>query len=160
MNKFVFLISLIFALGSVFAGTQARAQAEELKLEVIPNDSKPEATPAIVVLSFLDWKALRVHEAQQKLEKASREKGTESAPIDSVGKTFDSQKLNFNVDVALQLNIQDYFSMYLKTLTAAEFQEATKKLTHLEVYELLQAYKASLESPKAPTLKFSKADKK
>ncbi len=127
------------ATGSVFGKEALTAPKEDLKP---------------VVLSFVEWKALRVHEAQQKLERGAKRSDFAAAETPE-----ENQKLNFNVDVALQLNVQDYFSMYLKSLSLAEFQEASKKLTSEEVTELLLAYKASLEASKAPTLKFSKSEK-
>jgi DNA-directed RNA polymerase subunit F len=96
------------------------------------------------VLSFLEWKSMRVHEAQKKLEQ--------------VNKT-EEQKLSFNVDVALQLTVQDYFSMYLKNLSPEEFKEAVKKLVPDESAELLMAYRNSLEKDKKVPLKFSKSPK-
>lgn len=103
---------------------------------------KPQEKPS--VLSFLEWKSMRVHEAQKKLEQ--------------VNKT-DEQKLSFNVDVALQLTVQDYFSMYLKNLSPDEFKEAVKKLVPDESAELLMAYRNSLEKDKKVPLKFSKSPK-
>jgi len=115
-----------------------------------------------VVLSFLEWKSLRVHEAQQKLEQMNKnqqgqvwQEGKSVTPDDKTS----GQKLNFNVDVALQLNIQDYFSMYLKTLSPEEFKEATKKLSDDETAELLMAYKNTQEKDKKIPLKFSKNPK-
>lgn len=140
----------------------AQAPPETTMSESAKKETQQEPTSTLVVLSFLEWKALRVHEAQQKLEKLAQtqEASVESSSAISGDKGVDSQKLNFNVEVALQLNIQDYFSMYLKTLTPEEFKAATQKLTTVEVHELLLAYKASLEAVKAPALRFSKADKK
>ena len=111
-----------------------------------------------VVLSFVEWKSLRVHEAQQKLEQASNTQTTQVEKFAGADKVAE-QKLNFNVDVALQLNIQDYFSMYLKNLSKEEFKEATKKMNQEEVSELLLAYKFSQET-KGPGLKFSKSEKR
>lgn len=139
------------------------AQApQEVVVEGAKKEIQQESAVTLVVLSFLEWKALRVHEAQQKLEKLAQtsEASAQTGATGLGDKSIDSQKLNFNVEVALQLNIQDYFSMYLKTLTAEEFKAATQKLTAAEVHELLLAYKASLEAVKAPALRFSKADKK
>jgi hypothetical protein len=128
---------------------------------------QPAVQPAIQppqVMSFLEWKAQRVHEAQQKLEQLG--KGNPAPQVFQEGKSVtdptskpNEQKLNFNVDVALQLNIQDYFSLYLKSLTQEEFKEATKKLSPDEVSELLTAYKNSMEKEKKLPLKFSKNPK-
>ncbi|MCB9073694.1 MAG: hypothetical protein H6623_08730 [Bdellovibrionaceae bacterium] len=127
-------------------------------------DQQGLAAPAKpVVLSFMEWKSLRVHEAQQKLEQMA--KTQEGAPVWHEGKAAADakgaeQRLNFNVDVALQLNIQDYFSMYLKNLSKEEFKEATKKLNQEEVAELLLAYKNSQDKGKtSPQLKFSSTNK-
>lgn len=120
-----------------------------------------------LVFSFLEWKSMRVHEAQKKLEAMGKGAGTPGA-IWQEGKSIaesdevsrnSEQKLNFNVEVALQLNIHDYFSMYLKTLTPEEFKEATKKLSEDEKSELLLAYKNSTEKEKKVPLKFSKIPK-
>ena len=98
-----------------------------------PEIAKVEATKPVVVLGFLEWKAQRVHEAQQKLEQMGKTQGATSQEWqegkpglaeDTIG--TNEHKLNFNVDVALQLNVQDYFSMYLKGLSPEEFKEATK----------------------------------
>ena len=131
-------------------------------------------------LSFLEWKAERVAEAQQKLEQIAKSQSSgaasssqvwqEGRPSSSDGKVssleadetlhkINEQKLTFNVDVALQLNIHDYFSMYLKSLSLDEFNEATKRLTINEAGELLLAYKNSLEKEKKIPLKLSKIPK-
>ncbi len=122
----------------------------------------------IAVLSFLEWKSMRVHEAQQKLETAGRAQGT-PASVWQEGKPMaevtdenvrpNEQKLNFNVDVALQLNIHDYFSIYLKTLNPEEFKEATAKLSEEEKSDLLMAYKNSTEKEKKIPVKFTKNPK-
>lgn len=86
------------------------------------------SVPKTSVLSFLEWKSMRVHEAQQKLETAGRAQGApanvwqEGKPMAEVTEEAgrpSEQKLNFNVDVALQLNIHDYFSIYLKKIGRA-----------------------------------------
>lgn len=142
--------------GPVKPAETATATSEAASAD--PALPKPGAGP--VVLSFLEWKSLRVHEAQQKLEQMNKGQG---AQVWQEGKTIEEkpseQKLNFNVDVALQLNIQDYFSMYLKNLTPEELKEATKKLTTDEVAELLIAYKNAQEKEKKIPLKFSKNPK-
>lgn len=139
------------------------AQSKDTKTQD-PQAQVSTAAPAVAptVLSFLEWKSLRVHEAQQKVEQMN--KNQSASPVWQEGKgaeaqVTDGQKLNFNVDVALQLNIQDYFSMYLKNLTPEEFKEATKKLTGDDVAELLSAYKNSLEKDKKVPLKFSRSAK-
>lgn len=120
------------------------------------------------VYSFLEWKSARVHEAQQKLETLSKTQGQQQSQIWQEGKSVDSpedlgrtneQKLTFNVDVALQLNIHDYFSMYLKMLSLEEFKEATKKLSEEEKTELLLAYKNIQDKEKKLPLKLSKTPK-
>lgn len=97
------------------------------------------------VLSFIEWKSSRVHEAQRKLEQLNQQ--------------GNQQQLTFNVDVALQLNIQDYFSMYLKNLDKSSFRAAAKKLSDEEVSELLTAYKNHLEKGSGDGVKFSKSPK-
>jgi hypothetical protein len=125
-------------------------------------------TEKVSVYSFLEWKSARVHEAQQKLETLSKSQGNNQSQVWQEGKSADGveeqgkpneQKLTFNVDVALQLNIHDYFSMYLKMLSLEEFKEATKKLTEDEKGELLIAYKNSQDKEKKLPLKFSKSPK-
>lgn len=144
-------------------GTAVLAEpAKEAPLKIEAALAKP------AVLSFLEWKSMRVHEAQQKLETAGRAQGTpasvwqEGKPLSEVAEENarpSEQKLNFNVDVALQLNIHDYFSIYLKTLSPEEFKEATAKLSEEEKSELLLAYKNSTEKEKKIPVKFSKNPK-
>lgn len=119
------------------------------------------------VLSYLEWKAERVTEAQKKLEQITKHsegadwqegKGAVSDTSGTPLKTHE-QKLIFNVDVALQLNIHDYFSMYLKSLNLEDFSEATKRLTPAEAGELLLAYKNSLDKERKLPLKLSKIPK-
>lgn len=144
--------------GALTAVPQASAEATK---------AEPSASVKAPVFSFLEWKSLRVHEAQKKLEsmgKGTPPQGTVWQEGKSLSEGEDSarpseQKLNFNIDVALQLNIHDYFSMYLKTLTPEEFKEATKKLSEDEKSELLLAYKNSTEKEKKIPLKFSKIPK-
>lgn len=134
---------------STSSGQQANASTStNTAIETVGAVAKP-APPA--VLSFLEWKSMRVHEAQKKVEQAKPN------PQGSIEAKPDEQKLNFNVDVALQLTIQDYFSMYLKNLSIEEFKEATKKLVPDEYTELLLAYRNSLEKDKKIPLKFSKS---
>lgn len=152
----------------IAAQTPAKAAVTEAAANPAPtpntiaNSPDRYQMPTPQVMSFLEWKSVRVHEAQQKLEAMS--KGNPAPQVFQEGKSStdvkpNEQKLNFNVDVALQLNIQDYFSMYLKTLTQEEFKEATKKLSPDEVAELLVAYKNSMEKEKKLPLKFSKNPK-
>lgn len=156
----------ILVLTVMLLGNQAYAQspvASEATGTTSPDTAAIQqggvvSAPKPVVLSFVEWKSLRVHEAQQKLEQASSAQTTQVEKFVGADKATE-QKLNFNVDVALQLNIQDYFSMYLKTLSKDEFKEATKKMNQEEVSELLLAYKTSQES-KLPSLKFSKSEKR
>lgn len=164
--------------GATFTTTASKTSPSSLELNPV-DTSAPEtaattdastasadttaASPAAntgnkpVVLSFVEWKSLRVHEAQQKLEQKAQ------AQVNKQGQHVEeksAQKLNFNVDVALQLNIQDYFSMYLKTLSKEEFKEATKKMNQDEVTDLLMAYKSSQDTAKGPALKFSNSEKR
>ena len=131
--KGFFILALSLPLGALAAG-------EELPVGANLSTPQQEATTGLVVLSFVEWKALRVHEAQQKVERA--QVGGNSGALENKG--IDPQKLNFNVEVALQLNIQDYFSMYLKNLSAEELRVATQKLTDAEVYDLLLADRKSV----------------
>ncbi len=144
------------ALGTTSTETTIEAEASSAEATT-PSQSGIVSAAKPVVLSFVEWKSLRVHEAQQKLEQVAKPAQVEK--FQGSDKAVE-QKLNFNVDVALQLNIQDYFSMYLKNLSKDEFKEATKKMNQDEVSDLLMAYKASQETAKAPTLKFSKSEKR
>lgn len=168
----VILSTFAHAQTPVAAESQAASTAATPTPEAVPASATTDAgavqqgvvsAPKPVVLSFVEWKSLRVHEAQQKLEHASSVQagGQTTATEKFVGSDkATEQKLNFNVDVALQLNIQDYFSMYLKNLSKEEFKEATKKLNSEEATDLLLAYKASQETSKGTTLKFSKSEKR
>ena len=167
-TKFVFktfLGLLVFHLAFAQAGDGKLESKNKATPQVVidPNGTSgaaPEATGG--VLGFLEWKSARVHEAQQKVEQMNKGQTQifqEGKSVQEEKTAMDEQKLNFNVDVALQLNVQDYFSMYLKNLTQEDFREATKKMNSEEVAELLLAYKNSQEKEKAPPLKFSKIPK-
>jgi hypothetical protein len=147
--------------------TLKASSAAPLRAEALPAQ---ELNVAASVQSFLEWKSARVHEAQQKLEQMTKNPNqtnvwqegraqTEGAEEDSSLQRPLEQKLNFNVDVALQLNIHDYFSMYLKTLNSDEFKAATKRLSDEEKTELLLAYKTAAEKEKKIPLKLSKIPK-
>jgi hypothetical protein len=156
----------------LFQFTLSAAFAQNGVPSSLENKAKTAADPALgtpaapTVIGFLEWKSQRVHEAQQKVEQMNKSQNqaqvwqegkstTDAQPVAAPAASGDEQKLNFNVDVALQLNIQDYFSMYLKNLTPEEFKEATKKLNSDEVAELLLAYKNSQDKDKKLPLKFS-----
>ncbi len=162
--KLLVLSLLVTPTGSWAQQPQAQGTAPAVTEAVKPEATAPLKTP---VLSFLEWKSMRVHEAQKKLEAMGKGSGAQGAiwqegksvtETDEASRTSE-QKLNFNVDVALQLNIHDYFSMYLKTLTSEEFKEATKKLSEDEKSDLLLAYKNSTEKEKKIPLKLSKIPK-
>ncbi len=159
-------ISTILCLNFVVA-TMARGQGSNNPLAPAPI-APVTAAEKVSVYSFLEWKSARVHEAQQKLETLSKAQGHNQSQVWQEGKSADTaedvgktseQKLTFNVDVALQLNIHDYFSMYLKMLSLEEFREATKKLTEDEKSELLIAYRNTQDKEKKLPLKFSKSTK-
>ena len=115
----------------------------------LPQVSKASEADRVSILSFLKWKSMRVHEAQRRLDQ-----------VGTVGPSQQNQeKLTFNVDVALQLNIEDYFSMYMKNLSPQAFKASAKQLTLDEVSELLLAYKKSLERGSQPQVKFTKGPK-
>lgn len=167
--KSVVLKTLVGLFFFNLAFAQAGANKSESKPKSQDPNTQSEGSVVAPVagptaLSFLEWKSARVHEAQQKVEQINKSQG--QTQVFQEGKsgiesppTIDEQKLNFNVDVALQLNVQDYFSMYLKNLSPDEFKEATKKMNSDEVAELLLAYKNSLEKEKQLPLKFSKNPK-
>ncbi|MBY0383811.1 hypothetical protein K2X05_01520, partial [bacterium] len=60
MKLVLVLFSLVVSVGS--AQAQAPAATQQ------PTAAAPMAPAAPAVLSFLEWKSMRVHEAQQKLE--------------------------------------------------------------------------------------------
>jgi hypothetical protein len=165
------LISLYCLVGNAQQGS---GETQSPKGAAATSSTKVELTTAqelpaqALVQSFMEWKSSRVHEAQQKLEQMTKSGGAtnvwqegrtaQDAAIDETQNPTE-QKLNFNIDVALQLNIHDYFSMYLKTLSPEEFKAATKKLSDEEKAELLLAYKNASEKEKKIPLKLSKIPK-
>lgn len=156
-------ILVLFLANMFISFSQAQAPATQATVAPTPT----AATVAPTVLSFLEWKSMRVHEAQQKLEAMGKGAGAQGAiwqegnseGAEEASSRPKDPKLNFNVDVALQLNVHDYFSMYLKTLNSEEFKEASKKLTDEEKTELLLAYKNSQDKEKKLPLKLSKNPK-
>lgn len=95
------------------------------------------------ILSFVEWKERRVREAQERADSTSQE--------------AQKKRLSFNVDVANQLNVEDYFSMYLRTLDPSSFSVAAGRLSQQEVAVLLAAYRKQLD--RSPRVKFSKSPK-
>ncbi len=164
VSVFVFLMILFIAQNG---SAQSPVTSQTPSDAVIAPPTPANETSKRNVLSYLEWKAERVAEAQKKLEQVAKtSEGADwqegkSGELDAGGTNLKTseQKLIFNVDVALQLNIHDYFSMYLKSLSLNEFSEATKKLTPTEAGELLLAYKNSLEKEKKISLKLSKIPK-
>ncbi len=158
----ILVLSGMLGISSTHAQTNAKPApaADATTAGVTVTDAvKPVPAP---VLSFLEWKTQRVHEAQQKLEQVN--KPANPAQVWQEGQspsetTASNEKLNFNVDVALQLNVQDYFSMYLKNLSPEEFKEATKKLSPDEVTELLLAYRETSTKDKVTPPRFTKSAK-
>jgi hypothetical protein len=157
---FVLFLSWNVVFAATAVGQGANAPSGPAAAPVAPAEKSS-------VFSFLEWKSARVHEAQQKLEALGKSQGVQSQ-VWQEGKSSDApeesgrpneQKLTFNVDVALQLNIHDYFSMYLKMLSLEEFKEASKKLSEDEKMELLIAYKNIQDKEKKLPLKFSKTPK-
>jgi hypothetical protein len=131
------------------------------------------------VLSFKEWKAMRVEETRHQLERAQldmaaeRKKGAapqepqefrKSSPGAAGVKGKDSvlrvqkgqnrenrlQQAKLSLEVANELTINDYFVLYLiPSDREAVILEAVKKMTPDEVAELMRAYKKHLEGSRS-----------
>jgi hypothetical protein len=88
------------------------------------------------VLSFKSWKAERTEQAKQVLDRCQTElTAPPMAPPHSEARLHQAKQ---NLEVAQELNANDYFVLYLSQLpNETDFKEAAKKLTPDEVAEIL-----------------------
>lgn len=103
------------------------------------------------VLGFKDWKTARVEEARQQLDKLQADLQTTPAAKAPAAKfARGDQKLQqaqFNVEIAQELTIGDYFNLYVSQLKdRSSFLDAAKKLSADETADLLVAYQKLLSA--------------
>jgi len=122
---------------------------------------------ATAVLGFREWKAEKIQGAFQsvmalrvKAQKAHSD--GQRALYDQLLK--DMSQLNWNLEVARDLSVNDYFVLYLSQVSHKDrYQLAASKLQPTEMAELMRAYADSLEvqapasSPEVPAKGLQKA---
>ncbi len=161
---------LILALNSMVA--MATPESLESSNEITEAGASKETIIFNNLLGFQEWKAKRVLEARNNLDKfkappkASEERV--SAEDDSISvekpvekpessslssgepdialnrKAEELRQLEFNLEIAQGLTIHDYFALYLKDKSKKQVEQVIDKLTADELSELLLAYRTSL----------------
>lgn len=96
------------------------------------------------VLGFQAWKSARVDDAKQQLEKAqSLTVDTKKGPQDPARRRL--QQAQLNLEIIQELNITDYFALYVTQLKdRSSFLDAAKKLSTDETADLMMAYQKTL----------------
>ena len=103
------------------------------------------------VLGYSGWKTARVEEARQQLDKLQADLQAPPA-AKATGPRFarGDQKLQqaqFNVEIAQELTISDYFNLYVTQLRdRSSFVDAAKKLSAEETADLMLAYQKLLSA--------------
>ncbi len=101
------------------------------------------------ILGFQAWKSLRVTEARASLDKLQADLQPQAPGAKPASKfARGDQKLQqaqFNVEIAQELTISDYFTLYVSQLKdRSSFLDAAKKLSADETADLMMAYQKQL----------------
>ena len=102
------------------------------------------------VKGYQEWKNEKVQYAQSQADLVRTQ--LLKAKLDSNRKLTDNLEkqivqLNWNVDVAKDLSVTDYFVLYLSQQTATDrFHQAAQKMSTKEVTELMEAYANTLDT--------------
>jgi hypothetical protein len=124
------------------------------------------------ILSFQEWKKLKVDQAQVQASQSNQIKVSESTPAaaltasnlssgaQSKSKAPKLEASKLALQIAQDLSIEDYFALYLSQFhERSDFIDAAKKLSPAELADLLITLKSSLardNSPDSPqSLSFS-----
>lgn len=100
------------------------------------------------VMSFQDWKKLKLNEAQ--IQSLPSEKAA-STGIAKANKTQKLEASKLAMQIAQELTIEDYFALYLSQFKdRSDFVDAAKKLNPNEMGDLLLNLKNSLDRPSGP----------
>jgi hypothetical protein len=124
MSKLLILIMMFFSVATSFASTSIKG--------------------------YREWKVDKVQVAlgqtastRTLLQKAKAE--GQKTNVDSLERQL--TQLQWNLDVAKDLSVTDYFVLYLSQLSQSDrFQQAAQKLSSSEVAELMEAYANTLGS--------------
>lgn len=134
--------------------------------------ARAEINMGIGVMGFQAWKASRIDEAKVQIERLQAEAGADKATGDrgpgeknplvkgADGKPIAKdrfqknqradqrlQQAQLNLEIAQELNVNDYFVLYLSRFKErSAFQEAARKLSVEEAADLMIAYQKSLDS--------------
>ena len=99
------------------------------------------------VMSFQDWKKLKVGEAQVQTTGAPAETKSPASTTNSpkTGKVPKIEASKLALEIAQELTIDDYFALYLSQFKdKSDFSEAAKKLTPSEMGDLLLTLKNTM----------------
>ena len=96
------------------------------------------------VLGFQAWKAARVDDAKQHLEKLEGQGvDPKKGPQEPARRRL--QQAQLNLEIIQELNITDYFTLYVTQLKdRSSFLDAAKKLSTDETADLMMAYQKTL----------------
>ncbi len=101
------------------------------------------------ISGFQGWKSARVEEARKNLDKLQADlQAPMKAPPSKFGRGDQKlQQAQFNVEIAQELTISDYFTLYVSQLKdRSSFLDAAKKLTAEETADLMMAYQKQLSA--------------
>ena len=122
------------------------------------------------LMGFQEWKKLRILEATLALDEQKTahveqvSKNDQQNQVDAVGApdpqiSADQAQLRFNLEIAQNLTIHDYFAIYLKDKTRQEMAQVISQLNPAEITELLGSYRDSLYgAPKDEDVKEQKTE--
>ncbi|HVK62173.1 MAG TPA: hypothetical protein VM432_11510 [Bdellovibrionales bacterium] len=124
--------------------------------------SQAEISQDVGVLGFQAWKATRVEEAKQQLEKVKVEnppktdlkpQQPQSAARQQKFARVDQRlsQAQLNLEIAEDFSVNDYFVLYLNQFKdRSAFIEAAQKLNSQEAADLMMAYQKHLAAAAAP----------
>ena len=96
------------------------------------------------VLSFQEWKKVKVTEAQ--VLSSSPTEATTKAQASKAGKSSKLEASKLALQIAEELTIDDYFALYLSQFKdKSDFSDAAKKLAPSEMADLLMTLKSTMD---------------
>lgn len=115
-----------------------------------------KAAEAPPILSFKEWKAEKINTAvQQTVNMRNLILKTKASGLSKNLPPLEKQltQLNWNLDVAQDLSITDYFVLYLSQQAQKDrFKIAASKLSTAEIADLMQEYAQSLANTPNPNI--------
>jgi hypothetical protein len=141
MFKICFLFIFGFLTGAAGPNVRPYRASTVAQNNVIP---QAKVTSGLEVKSFREWKAEKIERVGERVLvikeqiKSLKSQGKEDQ---SKNLTKDLTQEDWNLDVAKDLTVADYFVLYLSQHPSERrFQEAASKMSVTEVADLLEAY--------------------